>query len=105
MCGAITNGVSWAFARRFVWRGEYYLHYARIVYPANSNCTQQEVDGFFESVASSLINMMEISIDIADGVSMQYNSAAAAAAVRSGGEVDGLPGGESDDERDNNSSR
>ena len=102
MCGAITNGVSWAFARRFVWRGEYYLHYAHVVHPAN-NDIQQEVDDFFESVASFLIYMMEVSVDIADGVSMQYNPAAAA--VLSGGEVDGVPGGESDDERDNESNQ
>ena len=102
MCGAITNGVSWAFARRFVWRGEYYLHYAHVVHPAN-NDIQQEVDDFFESVASFLIYMMEVSVDIADGVSMQYNPAAAA--VLSGGEVDGAPGGESDDERDNESNQ
>ena len=102
MCGAITNGISWAFARRFVWRGEYYLHYAHVVHPAN-NDIQQEVDDFFESVASFLIYMMEVSVDIADGVSMQYNPAAAA--VLSGGEVDGVPGGESDDERDNESNQ
>ena len=36
-------------------------------------------------------------------VSMQYNPAAAA--VRLGGEVDGVPGGESDDERDNKSNQ
>ena len=103
MCGAITNGISWAFARRFVWRGEYYLHYAHVVYPAN-NDIQQEVDDFFESVASFLIHMMEVSVDIADGVSMQYTSAAAAA-VLSGGVVDGVSGGESDDERDNKSNQ
>ena len=97
MCGAITNGVSWAFARRFVWRGEYYLHYAHVVFPAISDCTQQEVDDFFDSVASFLIHMMEVSVNIADGVSNQYRYAAAAA-VRSSEEVDGVLGGESDDD-------
>jgi hypothetical protein len=99
MCGAITNGVSWEFARRFIWHGEY-LHYARVTFPTGG--TRHEINKFFESVASFLIHMMEVSLEIVEGISSQY---ALLDGVRLGEEDAGVGsrGGEGDDEQEGKS--